>query len=252
MNLTVLASAVYLPGDDPGAPPPERAHEVLGRKGLLGKDAATRLAICAAHRTLERPDRAPRPAGPADPRTAVVVSSNLGNVAAVRGVVRTVRESGGRGVSPLLAPVLSSNVIAGALAIWFRWSGPNLMICSGATGGLDAVASAALLLRSGRAERVVVVGCEPADPDAAAVYGRPLRAAAACLILARSGPAGSPHIGAVRPVPDGGAAGDSYGADGVLRVADAAAAVRAGSSTGRFVVCGDAADGWRGVRVSAS
>src|SRR6267154_4593908 len=61
--------------------PPESAHELLGHKGLLYKEPATRLALCAVHRALKLPPRAPRPAGNPDPRTAVVVSSNLGNAA---------------------------------------------------------------------------------------------------------------------------------------------------------------------------
>jgi len=155
-------------------------------------------------------------------------------------------------VSPLLAPAVSSNVISAALAIWFRWGGPNLMICSGATGGLDAVATAALLLRAGRADQVAVVGCEPGDPDAVAIYGRELLPTAACLILASSAPAGTPRVGVVRPVSSGGPAGRGYGAEGVLRIADAVAAVRAHRSGGEVVVCGDPVDGWKSAEVTAS
>ncbi|MCI4066467.1 hypothetical protein MRQ36_29490 [Micromonospora sp. R77] len=50
------------------------------------------------------------------------------------------------------------------------------------------MATGALLIRAGRAARVVVVGTEPADEDAAAI--RPgIRAGAACVILEPAGPA---------------------------------------------------------------
>jgi 3-oxoacyl-[acyl-carrier-protein] synthase II len=254
--------AVHLPGApgcdrpvgvEPGVPP-ERAHELLGRKGLLGKDDATRLALCATHTALGRTAKQPRPTGEPDPRTAVVVSSNLGNVGTVADIVRTVRESGGRHVSPLQAPNASSNVIASALAIWFRLAGPNLMVCSGAVGGLDAIGTGTLLLRAGRADRVVVVGCEPEDADALCLY--PVRAAAACVVLRRPDNAAptAPRIGRVRSLPDPGdarpdpATAGTYGAAGVLGVAIAALRIGQADTT---VVCGDGADGWRAVDVFA-
>jgi 3-oxoacyl-[acyl-carrier-protein] synthase II len=283
------ALPLVLAGLEPGpACPPERAHELLGRKGLLGKDDATRLALCAVHRALGLPPRSGRASGPADPRTAVVASSNLGNLASVLGVVRAVRAGGRREVSPLAAPNASSNVMASTVAIWFRFGGPNLMVCSGATAGLDSVALGMLLLAAGRADRVVVVGAEPADPDAVAFHqlrgvADPLRAVAACVILepASAGVA-APVIGRVsdrfeqpraaggnllvlgregqcdQPVDVSGSWGDMYGAQGVALVALAAslasspAGMRGASAPVAIrVVCGDAADGWRTAEVAA-
>jgi 3-oxoacyl-[acyl-carrier-protein] synthase II len=275
----VSAWSVHLPGAGLGLPgdaaePPDRAHELLGRKGLLYKDDATRLALCAVHRALGLDRRAPRPAGPADPATAVVVSSNLGNVGVVREIVETVRAGSGHDVSPMLAPGASSNVIAAALAIRFRFGGPNLTVCSGATGGLDAIAAAALLLRARRAHRVIVVGVEPADEVAQSLHrhrsdgaGRPLRAGAACVVLERDGavalgpvesfdpeadPVAGPVIGtadcakAGAEVRDLGAEiGDTYGAAGVLGVALAAAR----PSREWTVVDGSPGAGWRRVVV---
>ena len=304
--IVIRGWSVHVPGIDPAglglaadqALPPERAHELLGRKGLLYKDEATRLALCAVHRALGRGQGEPRPAGPVDPATAVVVSSNLGNVAVVRDIAATVRAGSGRDVSPMLAPGASSNVIATAIAIWFRFGGPNLMICSGATGGLDAVGAAMLLLRARRAERVIVVGVEPADQVAAELHenragraaGRPLRAAAACVVLDRlagagpesgqasgsaSGSASCPVLGAVGafdPVADpvagpviGPAAcagpgavvldhrdriGDTFGAAGVLGVAVAAALT--GERPAWTVTDGDELAGWRRARVEVA
>jgi 3-oxoacyl-[acyl-carrier-protein] synthase II len=268
---------LHIPGFDPGeltghrdsSPccPPERAHELLGKKGLLGKEPATRLALCAVHRALGLPPGERPPAGPAEPRTAVVVSSNFGNVATVRDIARIVRRGSVREVSPLDAPNTSSNVIASTIAIRFRFGGPNLMVCSGTTSGLDAVALARLLLRAGRADRVVVVGAEPDDPVASRLNERraarprgagPLRAAAAAAILvpAAADAPGLTVVGPVRwsrarpdfrdPVPASvfigpreiapgavhvldltGRIGDTYGALGVLQLAIGAALVAA-------------------------
>lgn len=247
--------------------PPDRAGTLLGRRGLLYKEPATRLALCAVHRALELP-AGHRPGGPVDPGTAVVACANLGNVETVATVARTVATEGGRAVSPLAAPNASSNVVASTVALWFRFGGPNLMVCSGATAGLDALWLAGLLLRAGRAERVVVVGAEPADEVATALHAAaphatagashaaaasqatataphagaaPLRAGAACVVL---GPAGAPAPVSVSmmdgPAADAGTVlgpggvdlaalwGDCYGAQGLVAVALAAHLTTAG------------------------
>ena len=251
-------------GADGGACPADRAHELLGRKGLLAKEPATRLALCAVHQALGLQPRAPRPAGQADPRTAVVASSNLGNAETVARIARTVRAGRGREVSPLEAPNASSNVVASSVAIWFRAGGPNFMVCSGAASGLDAVILACRLLRARRASRVIVVGAEPADPTATALFPA-LTACAACVLLEPDGAGGDRVITAagVFGPSDTGRAGlvigpedlarpdrqvvdlerrgvRGYGALGVLGVAVAAA-----MATDATVVCGDQADGWK-------
>lgn len=242
----LLAGSLGRPEGDwagPDQPEPAKAAAVLGRKGLLYKEPATRLALCAVHRALELP-AGRRPDWPASPRTAVVACSNLGNVQTVAQVTRTIAEEGGGAVSVLDAPNVSSNIVASAVALWFGFGGPNLMICSGSTAGLDGLAMAGLLLRARRADRVVLVGAEPADEVAEALYGTdgsrpPLRAGAACVILEpwRPGAAGratveaGPATGWSRPAnavigPDGfdltTAWGDGYGAHGVVALALAA------------------------------
>ncbi|MFE9655875.1 beta-ketoacyl synthase N-terminal-like domain-containing protein [Micromonospora sp. NPDC006431] len=269
------AAVAGLPPVDPACPP-DRAHTLLGRKGLLYKEPATRLALCAVHRALGLPDGV-RPDAALDPGTAVVAASNLGNVGTVIDVTRAVAREGSRGVSPMAAPNASSNVIASSVALWFRLGGPNLMVCSGETAGLDALALGALLLRAGRADRVLVVGAEPDDetavavrrgPAAAGAAAPPLRAGAACVVLEPAARAAAPlatlTVGpAVRrradvpPWPAGprvvvgpghldpaAAWGDCYGAQGVLQAALAARLVAEGAD-GVAVLCGGDDDGWR-------
>lgn len=277
MAIRVTAWGIHVPNtrieeldDDSGLGPacqPERVGELLGRKGLLAKEPATRLALCAVHRALRLPPAGPRRERPPDPRTAVVASSNLGNVATVQRTVQTLRTQGLRSVSALDAPNVSSNVLASSVAIWFGLGGPNLMVCSGETSGLDAVALASTLLRAGRADRAIVVGAEPDDDIAQAVraqrsgvmsgMGGPLRAGAAAVVLEReSAVSTAPILGRVQTrtaracLPDAtnvglvvGPAdqaklpvpvidlvwriGDLYGALGVLQVAVAAKLVAA-------------------------
>lgn len=250
---------------------PERAHTLLGRKGLLAKEPATRLALCAVHRALGLPPGRPDHR-PVRTDTAVVVASNLGNVDTVADIARTVEDEGIRGVSPLTAPNASSNVVASTVALWFGYGGPNLMVCSGATAGLDAFALARLLLRAGTARRVVLVGAEPADETAVALYGygggtARLLAGAACVILEPV--ERHPDTGVYVDLAEVGSAswqwgdmtigpsgfdpiarwGDSYGAQGVVGLALAAAITGVGAACSAGVMCGSDEDGWRGAIV---
>ncbi|WP_052443231.1 beta-ketoacyl synthase N-terminal-like domain-containing protein [Streptacidiphilus neutrinimicus] len=268
---------------------PDEAHLLLGRKGLLYKEPATRLALCAVHRAFDLPPG--RPKGPVEQGqdTAVVVSSNYGNVQTVRDVVATVRAGSGRDVSPLQAPNASSNVIASTLAIRYGLAGPNLMVCSGAVSGHQALYLGALLLRTGRARRAVVVGVEPVDDTVRVLAGRrgspegartEPREGAACVVLeaaARPSP-GEIVLGAVtqhraldvaaagrrgsdvlRLVSPGGspgdvdlsaACGDTYGALGVLQAAAATAWLRERDAARAVLVAGDEEDGWARAELS--
>ena len=146
----------------PGAFAPE---ERLQRKGLRYKDHATRLALCAARAALldaRLPTTAAEQGSPE--RFGVVVSSNLGNVDTVCRVAGTISESGVDGTSPMDLPNASSNVPAATVAIWYGLKGPNLMVCNGATSGTDALYTAANAIRAGRADRMLVIGVEPANP----------------------------------------------------------------------------------------
>ncbi|MFC7617402.1 beta-ketoacyl synthase N-terminal-like domain-containing protein [Actinokineospora soli] len=134
----------------------------VGKKGLRYKDRATQLGYCAA-------DAALRDAGllvdkdltVEDKTVGVVASSNLGNVDTVVGALDTIAAETTMGTSPMGLPNASSNVIATSIAIRFGLRGPNLMVCNGATSGLDAIHWAATMIAAGRAPRVLVVGVEP-------------------------------------------------------------------------------------------
>ncbi|MEU0933001.1 beta-ketoacyl synthase N-terminal-like domain-containing protein [Embleya sp. NPDC005971] len=151
--------------------------------GMRHKDRASRLALHAVRRAL---------AGAAlrDPATtAVIVSSNFGNLDTVCDFTDTIAAETVTGLSPIRVPHMSSNVTAGWVAMAHGLRGPNITLCSGTTGGLDAVFWAAALLAAGRAEAAVVVGVEPDTAPVARLHrehggGRWLDGAA-CLVVER-------------------------------------------------------------------
>ncbi|TVL89232.1 beta-ketoacyl synthase N-terminal-like domain-containing protein [Streptomyces sp. SAJ15] len=163
-----LLRAVAAAGETPGGPAAEPLAPVdpaalIGRKGLRYKDRSTQLALAAAAAGL-------RDAGliPADgerltePATSVgvVASSNLGNLDTVCQVADEIARESVQHISPMGLPNASSNVVASTIAIRFGLRGPNVMLCNGATSGLDALHWAANLVAAGRLRRALVVGVE--------------------------------------------------------------------------------------------
>ena len=258
MRVAISGHAVHVPGlsevDIPGAPAeaaagPDDAHRVLGRKGLLAKEPATRLALCATHEALRLPPGKLTEPVPGAASTAVVVASNLGNVATVCQVVDEVRAEGRHAVSPLVAPNASSNIIGSSIALRYGFTGPNFLVCSGATAGLDAVRLGALLIRTGRTHRSIVVGVEP-DDEIATRLCPGLRAAAAAIVLE---PLTTDEGVVLGPLTRSRATlastmdlpGGTYGAAGVLGVAIAAAL-----GEDHQVACGDPNDGYAAMPVT--
>lgn len=170
LALPGVETAEDLLGLDAPATEPVDPAARIGKKGLRYKDRATQLGMVAAHDAL-------RAAGLLDgekldtrlkvepAQVAVVVSSNFGNLDSVTDVVDVVAaERSSRLVSPIVTPNLSSNIIASEVAIRFTLRGPNITVCNGPTGGLDAVGWALSWLRAGRARYVLVIGVEPDNP----------------------------------------------------------------------------------------
>ncbi len=174
VNVVISGVAVLLPGadsvktllDGPAAHAAAvDAAALVGKKGLRYKDRATQLGYCLASSAL-------RDAGleidgdlAVDGATiGVIVSSNYGNLDTIVRALDTIREEKVMATSAMDLPNASSNVIASSIAIRYGLRGPNLMVCNGATSGLDAVHWAITMIRAGRVDRVLVVGVEPDNP----------------------------------------------------------------------------------------
>ncbi|HEY1620018.1 MAG TPA: beta-ketoacyl synthase N-terminal-like domain-containing protein [Streptosporangiaceae bacterium] len=137
----------------------------LSRRGMRFKDRASRLALCAADAALRQAGYLDDGgyAGPAA-RTAVLVSSDLGCLDNVCGAIDVISAGSSSGLSPMGLPHTAPNMVAGWIAIEYGLKGPNLTICNGITGGLDALFWGTSLIAADRAEVVLVVGVEPDGP----------------------------------------------------------------------------------------
>ncbi|MDJ0382289.1 beta-ketoacyl synthase N-terminal-like domain-containing protein [Streptomyces sp. G-G2] len=196
MSVAVSGVAVALPGAAdprallrpavPGAAPVDAAA-LIGKKGLRFKDRATRLGLHLAYAALTDAGFLDgwEPTVPGE-RVGVVVSSNLGNADTVCRAVETIAKESTSALSPMDTPNASSNIIASETAIRFGLRGPNLTVCNGRTSGLDAVRWAALMLRSGRADHMVVTGVEPDNEVTRRLVDGPVADGGAALVLSRT------------------------------------------------------------------
>lgn len=157
--ITGVGWAVAGPGFD--------AATELARRGMRHKDRASRFALRAAERALEDAGLL----GAAElGGAAVVLSSDFGNLDTVCDFVTTIATSNSSDISPMRVPHLSSQAPAAWVALQHGIRGPNLTLCNGAPGGLDAVAWACNLIAASRATSALVIGVEPDTPPVARLH----------------------------------------------------------------------------------
>jgi 3-oxoacyl-[acyl-carrier-protein] synthase II len=185
----------------------ELAAAVRARPDRLARaDALVRLTLAAVAR-LERFT------GPLD-GAGVVVGSALCTLETNALFAARVRELGARSAEPRRFPYTSPNAAPGECAIAFGLTGPGFSVGGGMQAGVDALAAGALLVESGDAERVVVVGVDEVGPVTRALLspaGQGLRSGAVAVLIsaqprgarARVGPVslrrGSPPSGPWAP-----------------------------------------------------
>ena len=229
----ICAASVFRPGqlDTPlakqtaGEPVRFGYKEVTkatGIKGLRYKDEATLMAVMAVHRLLEtlgEEDQAIKD------RTAVIVSSNYGNVDTVVEVAEQIAATSVDDTSAMALPNASSNSISATISILFQLRGVNLMLCNGDRGGEDGFELARQLIAAGRADRVMLVGVEVDNAVVRALFptNRQRFHGAAAVLLAAEGAAPELVPGKAE-APIGRATiearcGYASGAEGILRLA---------------------------------
>jgi hypothetical protein len=133
---------------------------------------------------------------PLDPeRTAVVFGSAYGCHATNEEYYRGLCAEGPAGASPrLFAYTLPSSPV-GEISIHYGIRGPATTACPGWHAGLAALAEGVEHLRSGRAQRVLVVAAEVATDLLQRLTGGAVRDCSAALVLQRTGRARITSIG---------------------------------------------------------
>ena len=97
----------------------------------------------------------------ADPdRTGIVMGTAMDGMSLVAATQADLREQSLHRVSPRLVPMVLGNMAAGLLAMGYQLHGPSMTLNTACSSGGDALMTAAMLLRSGEADAMLVVGGE--------------------------------------------------------------------------------------------
>jgi len=99
---------------------------------------------------------------PAGGRTGIVMGTALAGIA-LTGQTQEDRAVGGAHVSPRFLSKVMGNMTAAQFAILHRITGPSLTLSTACASGGDAVLTAAMLLRGGMADAMVVMAGEAAE-----------------------------------------------------------------------------------------
>jgi 3-oxoacyl-[acyl-carrier-protein] synthase-1/3-oxoacyl-[acyl-carrier-protein] synthase II len=132
----------------------EATRSTLDR--LARADALVRLALAACARL----EAACGPLAGA----GVVVGTALATLETNAIFAARLRERGAAAAEPRRFPYTSPNAVAGECSIAFGLTGPSFSTGGGMHAALEAMAAGALLVESGDADRVVVVGVDDAGP----------------------------------------------------------------------------------------
>jgi Beta-ketoacyl synthase, N-terminal domain len=134
--------------------------EALVMRGLRPLSRSARLAMVVAAEVCP-------PGTPAGPRSAIVFGSAWSSLGPLADFVQVAAELGSDRVFPMAFPNTVVSVHAGYVATLLGITGPTVSVC-GEHAGLEAVVEAVSLLRSGRADRVLAVASDAAEPVVAA------------------------------------------------------------------------------------
>ncbi len=173
--------------------PPVEELERLARTPvdrLLRADGLVRLALAAVAR-LEATCGSLAGAG-------VVVGTALATLETNALFAARIRERGPLAAEPRRFPYTSPNAVAGQCTIAFGLTGPSFSVGGGMHAALEALASAALLVESGDADRIVVVAVDEVGPMTLALGGASLRAGAVATLVSACGDGGArARVGAI-------------------------------------------------------
>jgi 3-oxoacyl-[acyl-carrier-protein] synthase II len=134
------------------------AENIIGSKGLVDLDRATRLLLSATKLALE--DSQIDVTSINNPITGIAVGTTFGSLHSLSVFDRQSIEEGPNFVNPSRFPNLVINSPASRDAIRYGVKGPNATVSTGFSSGLDAVDYAVNTINAGRARRMIVGAVE--------------------------------------------------------------------------------------------
>jgi 3-oxoacyl-[acyl-carrier-protein] synthase II len=132
----------------------------LGRQLAWRSDRFVQLAVVAARDAVD--DAKLDPATWNSGRVGVVLGNSLGGAATLERQHLTLLTEGAGEVSPLTVPMTMVNMVAGAVSIDCRATGPSMVIGTACASGANAIGAAMELLRTNRCDVVLAGSVESA------------------------------------------------------------------------------------------
>ena len=93
-------------------------------------------------------------------RVGIVMSSALNGITTIAETQDECTKKGAYKVSPRFVPKVEGNIAAAQIAISHGIQGPSLTLSTACASGVDAIGTAAMLIRAGEAEAVIAVGAD--------------------------------------------------------------------------------------------
>lgn len=137
--------------------------DFIDRRECKRLDRVSQFAHIVTDQALEEAKLGRNFEGAADPcRAGVIFGSGIGGIHTLETQHDTLRDRGPRRVSPLMIPMLITNIIPGNISIRHGFKGPNFAIVSACATATHSIGEAMLCILNDRADVVVTGGTEGA------------------------------------------------------------------------------------------
>ncbi len=130
--------------------------DYLPKKLVRETDPFMHYALIAANEAIEKSGLPTH----TDERIGIVMSSALNGITTISETQNECTSKGVYKVSPRFVPKVLGNIAASQIAIYHGIKGPSLTLNTACSSGVDAIGTAAMLIRAGEAEAMLAVGAD--------------------------------------------------------------------------------------------
>lgn len=129
--------------------------DYLPKKLVRETDAFMHYALVAANEAIAQSGLPVQ-----EERVGIVMSSALNGITTIAETQDECTKKGAYKVSPRFVPKVEGNIAAAQIAISHGIQGPSLTLSTACASGVDAIGTAAMLIRAGETEAVIAVGAD--------------------------------------------------------------------------------------------
>lgn len=145
--------------------------EFISRKEERNFDLFTQYAVAATSLAVDDAHLGKEILANNSERIGVIIASGIGGIESLEKEVKVLNERGPGRVSPFLIPKIISNMASGNVAIRYGLKGPNFSVVSACASSAHALGISLDLIRTGKADLILVGGTEaPITPISVAGF----------------------------------------------------------------------------------